>query len=116
MKRITEALARFVLRRSWWLLLIVLLLSGAAIPGATMLTPDTGFDALVSSSSEIARDNARYEEKFGGDPITVLLEGDLDDIFSPANLAVLSRVRAAGFRRRALPLHYQPPDRAPGRH
>lgn len=90
MKRITEALARFVLRRSWWLLLIVLLLSGAAIPGATMLTPDTGFDALVSPSSEISRDNARYEEKFGGDPITVLLEGDLDAIFSTANLAVLA--------------------------
>jgi len=91
MKRISEALARFVIRRSWWLMLIVLLLSGALIPGATMLTPDTGFDALVSPSSDIARDNARYEEHFGGDPITVLLEGSLDDIFSPDNLAVLSR-------------------------
>ncbi len=91
MKRITEALARFLLRRSWWLMLVVLLLCGAAIPGATMLKPDTGFDALVSSSSTIAKDNARYEEKFGGEPITVLLEGSLDKIFSTANLAVLAR-------------------------
>jgi hydrophobe/amphiphile efflux-3 (HAE3) family protein len=91
MKRITEALARFVLRRSWWLMLLVLLLCGAAIPGATMLQPDTGFDALVSSSSTIAKDNARYEEKFGGEPITVLLTGSLDNIFSTANLAVLAR-------------------------
>jgi len=90
MKRITEALARFVLRRSWWLLLIVLLLSAAAIPGATMLNSETGFDALVSPSSEIAQDNARYEEQFGGEPIIVLLEGSLDDIFSTDNLAVLS--------------------------
>jgi len=91
MKRISEALARFVLRRSWWLLLIVLLVSGAAIPGATMLAPDTGFDSLVSPGSELARDNARYEEHFGGEPIIVLLEGSLDDIFSTDNLAVLSR-------------------------
>jgi hydrophobe/amphiphile efflux-3 (HAE3) family protein len=91
MKRITEALARFVLRYSWWLLIAVLLLCGAAIPGATMLKPETGFDALVSSSSTIAKDNARYEEKFGGEPITILLAGNLDNIFVPANLAVLAR-------------------------
>ncbi len=91
MKRISEALARFVLRRSWWLLLAVLLLCGAAIPGATMLTPDTGFDSLVSPSSDLAQDNARYEEQFGGDPITVLLEGSLDDIFSTGNLAILDQ-------------------------
>ena len=91
MRRITEALARFVLRRSWWLLIAALLVSGAIIPGATMLNSETGFDAFVSSSSEIAQDNARYEEKFGGDPITVLLEGSLDDIFSPDNLAILSQ-------------------------
>ena len=91
MKRISEALARFVLRRSWWLLLAVLVVSGAAIPGATMLAPDTGFDALVSPSSELARDNARYEEHFGGEPIIILLEGSLDDIFSTDNLAVLSQ-------------------------
>jgi hydrophobe/amphiphile efflux-3 (HAE3) family protein len=91
MKRITEAMARFVLRYSWWLLLAVLLLCGAAVPGATMLKPDTGFDALVSSSSTIAKDNARYEENFGGEPITVLLTGNLDKIFSPSNLAVLAR-------------------------
>jgi hydrophobe/amphiphile efflux-3 (HAE3) family protein len=91
MKRITEALARFVIRRSWWLLLAVLLLSAAAVPGVTMLKSDTGFDALVSPSSELAQDNARYEAQFGGDTITLLLEGSLDDIFSTDNLAILAQ-------------------------
>jgi hydrophobe/amphiphile efflux-3 (HAE3) family protein len=91
MKRITEALARFILRRSWWLLIAVLLLSAAVVPGVTLLKSDTGFDALVSPSSDIAQDNARYEAQFGGDTITLLLEGSLDDIFSTDNLAVLSR-------------------------
>lgn len=91
MKRITEAVARFILRYSWWLLLAIFLLCGAAIPGATRITPDTGFDAFIDPDSKIAQDNARYEENFGGEPITILLEGSLDDIFSPANLAVLSQ-------------------------
>jgi len=90
-KRLTEALARFIERHPWWLLLIVLLVSGAAIPGATMLESETGFDALVSSGSEIAQDNSRYEEQFGGEPITILLEGSLEDIFSTDNLAVLDQ-------------------------
>jgi len=89
MKRFSEALARFITRRSWWLLLIVLLVSGAAAPGITMLKSDTGFDALVSPSSEIAQANSRYEEQFGGEPLVVLLEGQLEDIFSADNLAIL---------------------------
>jgi len=91
MKRFSEALARFVERRSWWLLLIVLLVSGAAVPGLTLLKSETGFDALVSPSSEIAQGNSRYEEQFGGDSIAVLLEGQLEDIFSVANLATLDQ-------------------------
>jgi hydrophobe/amphiphile efflux-3 (HAE3) family protein len=91
MKRIIEALARFVIRRSWWLMLLVLLLSAAAVPGVTMLKSDTGFNALVSPRSELARDNARYEEQFGGDTITVVLEGSLDDIFSTDNLDILAQ-------------------------
>jgi len=89
MRRITKALARFIERRSWWLLLIVLLVSGAVIPGVKMLESETGFDALVSPGSEIAQANSRYEEQFGGEPIAVLLEGSLEDIFSTDNLAVL---------------------------
>lgn len=89
MKRLSEALARFIERRSWWLLLIVLLISAAAAPGINMLDSETGFDALVSPSSEIAQDNSRYEEQFGAEPIAVLLKGQLEDIFSGTNLAIL---------------------------
>ncbi len=89
MKRLSEALARFIARRPWWLLIIVLLVSGAAVPGITMLKSETGFDALVSPSSEIAQTNSRYEEQFGAEPIAVLLEGQLEDIFSAGNLTIL---------------------------
>jgi len=55
-----------------------------------MLKTETGFSALASSDSEISQDNSRYEEQFGGEPITILLEGQLDDIFSADNLKILA--------------------------
>jgi len=89
-KRLSEALARFIERRPWWLVIVATVLAAAAVPGITMLKMETGFSALVSSGSEISLDNSRYEEQFGGEPITILLDGHLDDIFSTDNLSILS--------------------------
>ncbi len=90
MTKISQALARFIERRPWLFIIIAVLLSAAAVPGITMLETETGFAALVSPDAKISQDNARYQEQFGGEPITLLLEGDLDVIFSLDNLAVLS--------------------------
>ncbi|NQT31690.1 MAG: RND family transporter [Deltaproteobacteria bacterium] len=90
MKRFSEALARFIERWPWLILAVALLLSAAAVPGITMLETETGFDALVAPESPIAKDNSHYEAQFGGEPITILLSGTLDNIFSTPNLAVLS--------------------------
>ena len=90
MKRISEALARFIEHRPWLFIIIVVLISAAAVPGITLLKTDTGFNALVSPDSEVAQDNARYQAQFGGEQIAILLSGQLDDIFSAGNLATLS--------------------------
>jgi hydrophobe/amphiphile efflux-3 (HAE3) family protein len=89
-KRISEALARFIERRPWWFIIIAVLLSAAAVPGITLLKTDTGFNALVSPDSKIAQDDARYQAQFGGEPITVLLTGQLEDVFSTVNLAAIA--------------------------
>ena len=90
MKRLSEAIARFIERRPWWLVIVAILLAAAAVPGITMLETETGFDALVSPNAKISQDNSRYEEQFGGEPITILLNGQLDDILSADNLAIMS--------------------------
>jgi hydrophobe/amphiphile efflux-3 (HAE3) family protein len=89
MKRLSEALARFIERRPWWLVAATLVLAAAAIPGITMLKTETGFNTLVSPGSSLSQDNSRYQEQFGAEPITVLLEGQLDDIFSTGNLSII---------------------------
>jgi hydrophobe/amphiphile efflux-3 (HAE3) family protein len=89
-RRFTAALARFIGRWPWLILAVALLLSAAAVPGITMLEMETGFAALVSPDAPMWQDTSRYEAQFGGDPITILLSGSLDDIFSTRNLSVLS--------------------------
>jgi len=89
-KRISEALARFVERHPWLLIIIVVLISAAAVPGITLLKTDTGFNAFVSPDAKISQDNARYQAQFGGEQITILFSGQLDDVFSAGNLATIS--------------------------
>ncbi len=89
MKRLSEALARFIERRPWWIIAVSVMLVAASVPGITMLKTETGFDTLVSSSSSLSQDNQRYEEQFGAEPITVLLSGQLSDVFSTRNLEIL---------------------------
>jgi len=93
-RRVSEALARFIPGRSWWVIGIAVMLTGAAIPGISMLQTETGFNAMIPAGSELARDNARFEEQFGAEPITVILEGRPEDPLSPANLNVLGRFEA----------------------
>ena len=90
MTRISQALARFIERRPWLFIIIAVLISAAAVPGLTMLETETGFSALVSPEAKISQDDARYQEQFGGEAITVLLEGEIDVIFSEDNLEVLA--------------------------
>ena len=91
MKRISEALARFIERYPWLFIIIVILISAAAVPGITLLKTDTGFNAFVSPDAKISQDNTRYQAQFGGEQITILLSGQLDDIFSTSNLATISK-------------------------
>jgi len=92
-KRIPEELAKLIRRRPWWLIAVIAILSAALAPGTAMMETESGFGALVSSGSQIFRDNARYEEQFGAEPITVLPDGQVDTLFSTGNLAILDEFK-----------------------
>ncbi|MFC1998225.1 RND family transporter [Chloroflexota bacterium] len=78
MRGLAQKLAKFIEKRPWWFVIAAVILSAAAIPGVLMLKTEGGMDTMVSPQAQIFIDNARYEEQFGGESITVLLEGTLD--------------------------------------
>ena len=73
MKRLSEALARFIERRPWWIIAVTVMLAAASVPGITLLETESGLDTLVSSSSSLSQDNQRYEEQFGASRCLLLV-------------------------------------------
>ena len=90
MKRISNAIGRFIRRWPWLIIIAIVAISAAAVPGVTRLETDTGFNAFISPDDPIAQANYRYQAEFGGESTVVLITGQVDDIFSTFNLAILS--------------------------
>jgi len=78
MKLLAQKLAKLIEKRPWWFVVLAVVLSGAAVPGVVMMRTEGGMDTMVSHQAQIFIDNVRYEDQFGGESITVLLEGELD--------------------------------------
>ena len=65
--------------------------------GIPRLTFETGQDTLLDPSSKLSRDNTRYQQQFGGDPMLVLFEtppggASIEQLFAPGNREELARL------------------------
>ena len=89
MKRISNAIGRFIQRWPWLIIVVVIIISSAAVPGVTLLKIDTGYSSFISPDSSIANTNVRYQTDFGGQTITVLITGKIDDILNTYDLEVM---------------------------
>ena len=89
---IFAALARAVVRRPLVFIAAVALLAlgGAAL--ALRLEPSAGTDTLVSGSSDTAKANEDFKDRFGDDAIVVLVEGNLQRTVLGPDLGRLIRL------------------------
>jgi hydrophobe/amphiphile efflux-3 (HAE3) family protein len=94
MSKFPRKVAIFVERRPLWLILAAVILTIIFAPGITLLQTSTGFDTLVSPDAPVFHNTSIYEEQFGGEPIAVLLTGELEAIFSTGNLAIFDEFEA----------------------
>ena len=86
MRRVARILATFIERRWLWLLLAAAVLTAVAGVGATRVEIKTSQDMFISTHSGVYKDYTRNESYFGGGSIYILLTGEPDALFSPANL------------------------------
>lgn len=73
-------------RRLLACVVLVLALAGLAV---AQLTPEAPPSLLAGPGSEAATATRSVERNFGGEPIVVLLKGDIDTVLSATNLAAL---------------------------
>jgi len=81
-----------VVRRPLLVIAVVAVLSLAGAALALRLEPSAGTDTLVSGSSDTAKANERFKEKFGDDAVVVLVEGNLQRTMLGPDLGRLIRL------------------------
>jgi hydrophobe/amphiphile efflux-3 (HAE3) family protein len=60
--------------------------------GLTTVTFRSSQDTMVSRGSNVYQDNVRYQGAFGGEVMVVIFQGDIRQMFTPANRAQLAQL------------------------
>ncbi len=93
MTQMWRALADFICNRRFAIWVVALAVVGVSAYGLTRLQFDTRQDTLVPASSQLYKDNALYQSKFGGDQLEVILTGDPMKLLQGQNLARLQTLQ-----------------------
>jgi uncharacterized protein len=108
MKKIFRSLALLIERLPWLMVGAALILSVGAVPGIITLRTDSGMNSLVSAKSDLKSNTLVYQQQFGGEPVTVLLQGQVLDIFSTSNLNTLNALEEDLYQIRGIRAVYSP--------
>ncbi len=92
MRVVWIALAEFIRRYHLWIIAAAVVLTVGLVFGIPRIQFKTGQDTIVPSSSQVYQDNLRYQGQFGGEPMLVLFEGDVRQLFVPPNVDTLSKL------------------------
>ncbi len=83
-------------RRTGRTLAVALVLTGVLLIGVGRLDFATGQDSYIDPSSQVAKDNQRYQTLFGGESMVVLFTSapgtSIADLFVPANVTQFAEV------------------------
>jgi hydrophobe/amphiphile efflux-3 (HAE3) family protein len=84
------AVAEFIRRYHLWIIVAAVVLTIGLASGIPRIEFKTGQDTIVPSDSQVFQDNLRYQGEFGGEPMLILFEGDVRQLFTPPNVNTLS--------------------------
>lgn len=90
MKAVWFGLAELIRRRHLWIVVVAVALTVGLAFGIPRLEFKTGQDTVVPSNSKVFQDNLVYQQQFGGEPMLVLFEGDIRQLFVAPNVDTLS--------------------------
>jgi len=92
--RFWQAYAELIRKHYVWVLLACLIVTIVLATGVPRLRFKTTQDELINSSSQVYQDSLRFQRQFGGEPIIVLFEGDIGQLFVEPNLSELRALDA----------------------
>lgn len=91
-----RSIGHTISRRTGRTLAVVLVITAVLVVGLQRLDFATGQDSYIDPSSQVAKDNERYQTLFGGENMVVLFtaapDASIVDLFGPANIAQFAEV------------------------
>jgi hydrophobe/amphiphile efflux-3 (HAE3) family protein len=84
--RLADRLSRALVGRRRAVLLALVLVTVVLGAGLPRIEFETSQDTLIDRSSTVAKENRRYQERFGGEAMLVAWTGDLADLTEDGNL------------------------------
>lgn len=94
MRRVWAVLADTITAHYVLIAVAALVATAALAFGLPRIRFKTGQDTIVDPNSDVYQENLRYQREFGGDPMLVLFEGDIFQLFSPEHRAALQELEA----------------------
>ena len=82
-------LAAWAVRRPGTVIAVAVVLTLLGAVGATRLDPEAATDSLVDRDSATFDATERFNDRFGDDPVVILVRGQLEDLLLTENLGVL---------------------------
>lgn len=87
MRDVWSRLTAFIGRRHSVILVAALVVTIGLAFGGTLIKFETSQDALIGGGSTVAKQNHRYQSTFGGEAMLTVYHGDIEKLFTPANIA-----------------------------
>ena len=87
--KIPHNLAVLIERRSILFIIIGVIITALLAPGLFQLKTETGMDTMLKPGNIIFDDTKEYEDQFGAETNIVLIQADVDKVFTSENLKIL---------------------------
>lgn len=90
LKRASGTIGSLIHQYAVWFVVLLILCTGVMGYGLSQIEIRTSVNMLLSDENPVSINNGRFQEKFGGESLILLIEGQQSSLFEPSSLAILS--------------------------
>ncbi|WP_339324893.1 hydrophobe/amphiphile efflux-3 (HAE3) family transporter [Paenibacillus sp. FSL W8-0194] len=89
-KNASDSIGKWISKYAVWVIVVVLILTGVMGYGLSQIEIRTSVNMLLSDEDPVAVNNTRFQEKFGGESLILLVQGQKSQLFDSHSLNILN--------------------------
>ncbi len=89
LRKASGKIGKWMANHAIWMIVAVLIITGVMGYGLSQIEIRTSVNMLLSDEDPVAINNDRFQEKFGGESLILLVKGQQSQLFDPQSLKIL---------------------------